>query len=204
MTDEATGHPMKATANFHRIATILGGLALTDVQGATVELDDGCEDLVRDFLRAKEERRRIFLIGNGGSASIAGHMQMDLCNRLEARAQVFNDAPVLTALANDRGYDHAFARLIELFLDAGDWLIAISSSGRSPNILSAVAVARARGGRIVTFSGFSPGNPLRSLGDFNFWVDSEAYGEVEVAHHALGHFLTDRAAEMASASPARV
>ena len=61
-------------------------------------------------------------------------------------------------------------------------LIAISSSGRSPNILAAVGAARARGCTVVTLSGFRPDNPLRALGDWNFHVPSEAYGPVEMVH----------------------
>ena len=125
---------------------------------------------------------------------------MDLCNRVGVRALVFNDPPVLTALANDHGYESAFERLISVWARPGDLLMAISSSGQSENILAAVAAGEQRGCLLLTFSGFKSDNPLRSAGDWNFYVASEAYGEVEVAHHALGHYLTDHCLELVANS----
>jgi D-sedoheptulose 7-phosphate isomerase len=118
-------------------------------------------------------------------------MQTDLCHGLGIRGLVFNDPPLLTALANDNGYENAFQRLVDLWADAGDVLVAISSSGRSANILNACAAARARGVHIVSFSGFGQDNPLRSLGDLNFYVANANYGPVESAHAVLVHHLTD-------------
>jgi D-sedoheptulose 7-phosphate isomerase len=73
----------------------------------------------------------------------------------------------------------------------GDMLIAISSSGQSVNILKAAEVARAHGMKIATFSGFQPDNLLRGRGDTNFYVNSNQYGFVEVAHHALIQAILD-------------
>jgi D-sedoheptulose 7-phosphate isomerase len=170
----------------------------TDTAGGRVDLDDAAERVVRGFLDIGAAARKVVLVGNGGSASIAGHMEMDLCNRVHIRATVFNDPPVLTALANDHGYASAFERLVGLWAEEGDCLVAISSSGASESILRAIAAARERRCAVVTLSGFEPDNPLRALGDVNFYVASREYGEVEIAHHALGHYLTDRAAGVAA------
>jgi len=78
-----------------------------------------------------------------------------------------------------------------MFADAGDVLIAISSSGRSENILRGVAAARAKGCAVITLSGFESGNPLSTLGDVNFYVPSKAYGPVEVLHHSICHCILD-------------
>lgn len=136
---------------------------------------------------------KIMLIGNGGSAALVSHMQNDLCASVGVRAMVFNEASLLTALTNDHGYAGAFRRLVELWTDAGDLLIAVSSSGKSENILQAVQAAAERGAQVITFSGFQPTNPLRSLGDLNFYIDSNSYGFVECAHMSLMHALTDLA-----------
>ena len=74
---------------------------------------------------------------------------------------------------------------------ADDLLIAISSSGQSENILRCVRAAQKAGARIVTLSGFAANNPLRALGDVNFYIPSNSYGHVELAHAALSQFLTD-------------
>ena len=183
----------EATLYFNRVARLLAETKVTDADGETHGLDDAAERAAHLMIGTREQGGKVILVGNGGSASIAGHMEMDLCNRADVRAQVFNDPPVLTALANDHGYDVAFARLIHLHAGADDVLVAISSSGQSKNILNAVDAARDHGCAVITFSGFDPDNPLRARGDLNFYIASDHYGMVEVAHHSLGHFLTDYA-----------
>ena len=75
-------------------------------------------------------------------------------------------------------------------------MLAVSSSGKSENILRAAQASKDHGCKLVTFSGFGDDNPLRQLGDMNFFVDSSVYGFVETAHAALTHFITDRAMTM--------
>lgn len=132
--------------------------------------------------------KRIFLIGNGGSAAIASHIANDLVNRrLDATALV--DAPTLTCLANDYGYESVYVRQIAACGKRGDVLIAISSSGRSANILRAVEAANILGMRTLTFTGFDVDNTLKSMGHVNVHVPSKDYGVVEVAHLALLHSI---------------
>lgn len=190
---------MRATTYFRHVGELMAAIQATRTGSAAVGLDDATAEVVQRMLDTGAAKKKIVLIGNGGSASIAGHMEMDLCNRVRVRATVFNDPPVLTALANDHGYASAFERMVGLWVESGDCLIAISSSGASENILRAVREAQRRQSTVYTFSGFQPDNPLRALGELNFYVDSREYGEVEIAHHALGHFLTDRAAEVVAA-----
>ena len=130
-------------------------------------------------------------IGNGGSASIASHQAIDYLKNGGIRALALNDSAALTCLSNDCGYAEVFAKQIEKHGRSGDMLVAISSSGQSDNILHAVEAARARRMTVVTFSGFNPDNPLRSLGDVNFYVDSDQYGFVELAHLTLIHAILD-------------
>ncbi len=138
-----------------------------------------------------EKLGKAMVIGNGGSAAIASHLQNDLCNAVGIRALAFQEPPRLTAISNDRGYGGVFEEPVELWASDGDLLIAISSSGQSANILRAVKAAQARGCHIITLSGFSAHNPLRSLGNVNLYVASQEYGYVEAAHSVLAHFLTD-------------
>lgn len=133
----------------------------------------------------------VMFVGNGGSAGIASHMAVDFSKAGGVRAVTFSDASSLTCLGNDLGYENVFAHPVALHGRAGDLLVAISSSGRSPNILGAVAAARAKGCRVLTLSGFAPDNPLRALGDMNLYVPASAYGFVEVTHLALLHAILD-------------
>ncbi len=164
---------------------------VTDLQGTQLSLDEGISATALALRSVQERSSKVLLIGNGGSAAIASHMQCDLCKAAEIRALVFNEAPFLTALSNDEGYANAFAQSVKLWAEAGDLLVAISSSGQSENILHAVSRARERGAKVVTLSGFSIDNPLRRLGDVNFYAPSREYGYVELIHSILGHLLTD-------------
>src|SRR3989338_9173856 len=113
---------------------------------------------------------KLFFIGNGASASIASHMATDFWKNAGIRALSFNDSSLLTCISNDYGYSRVFEKPIEAFAENNDILIAISSSGKSENILRAVSAAKKRRLKIITFSGFNNSNPLRSLGDINFYV----------------------------------
>lgn len=138
-----------------------------------------------------EGKNRVLVIGNGGSASIASHIVVDLWKNGGIRALAFNDASLLTCVGNDYGFEHIFEKPIGMFADEGDIVFAISSSGSSENILNGVKAAIKKNCTVVTFSGFSPDNPLRTLGHINFYVSSESYGFVETAHLAICHCIAD-------------
>ena len=135
------------------------------------------------FREAHDRKRKIILVGNGGSASIASHVAVDLTKVAGLRAITFNDDNLLTCFANDYGYEHWVEKALEYYSEPDDVAVLISSSGRSPNIVNGAAAARARALRVVTMSGFDADNPLRSSGELNFWVDSRSYNAVEMTHH---------------------
>src|SRR5690606_4937842 len=132
--------------------------------------DSGAQQAVEMILATRVAGRKAIVVGNGGSAAIASHLQCDLAKAVGMRAMVFHDAALLTALSNDEGYDRALEHNVEQWAEPGDLLFAISSSGRSANILRSVAAATDRGCRVITLSGFRADNPLRAAGDLNFHV----------------------------------
>ena len=117
---------------------------------------------------------------------------MDFWKNGGVRAIAFNDSSLLTCISNDYGYEHVFEKPVEMFVDPSDVLIAISSSGKSANILKAVEVAKSKGCFIITLSGFEANNPLRQQGHLNFYVPSKAYGFVEISHLIICHLFADR------------
>jgi D-sedoheptulose 7-phosphate isomerase len=135
------------------------------------------------------EKKKIMLVGNGGSAAIAEHIAIDFTKNAGVRAIAISGSPMITTLSNDRGFDKLFQNWIEAFANARDVLIAVSSSGESQNIHN--KEARKKDMYVVTFSSFSPANPLRKMGDVNFWVNSKSYGYVEIVHNLLLHCLND-------------
>ena len=187
---------------FQELTRILGETQVTKADGVKMSLEEGSRKAVELILKVKPSSTKIMLIGNGGSAAIVSHIQNDLCDAVGVRAIVFNEPAFLTAIANDHGYETFFNEAVKLWAEPGDLLWAVSSSGKSKNILHACQTAREKGVQIVTFSGFLPDNPLRQLGDFNFYMASESYGFVETAHAVLGHYLTDCA--MAAKQEAKI
>jgi len=144
--------------------------------------------------RVRENDRTIYLLGNGASASMASHFAADLSKNAGVRTKVFTDLSEITAIGNDIGFEHIYSLPLSRYARKGDLLIAISSSGRSPNILAAVSAAREKELTIVTLSGFDPKNPLRAGGDVNFYVPAASYGLVESCHAFILHYWMDSVA----------
>ncbi len=181
------------TASWSRkLADLLDGTLATDAAGTPIGQDRAFAAALELILAVRSAPRKVMVVGNGGSAAIASHLQTDLAHGLGVRALVFTEPSTLTAQANDHGYEQAYRNLTRLWAEPGDLMVAISSSGRSANILNACRTAREKDAGLITFSGFAPGNPLRTLGDLNFYVASSAYGAVESAHAVLIHHLTDQ------------
>jgi D-sedoheptulose 7-phosphate isomerase len=176
---------------FDTLAGLMRDAEVTDRVGQSMPLAQGF-DRVRDAAhKAHNEGNKLIYIGNGGSAAIASHLAIDFSKNGGLRSLAFNDSSALTCLGNDLGYETVFAKQLDFHARPGDLLVAISSSGKSPNILAGVATARARNCAVVTFSGFTDDNDLRRTGDINFYVRSSEYGFVEVAHLSLCHAILD-------------
>lgn len=155
------------------------------------EMEKACEAI----RRASENGFRIYVAGNGGSAAIADHLCCDwtkgtFCDGHEtiATQSLSSNVALYTAIANDYGFEVVFATQIKFFGKAGDVLVAISSSGNSPNIIKAVQAAREKGMFVIGFSGFS-GGLLSSLSDASLHANIDNYGVVEDVHQALMHIM---------------
>ncbi len=169
------------------LALLAGTLSRVEVENA------GFESAVIAAKNVRKRGGRVFFIGNGGSAAIASHMAIDWLNKAKIAAMSFNDGASLTCLANDHGYEQVFERPLLLHAQRDDLLFAISSSGRSKSILRP-ALGFMGTGTVITLSGFAPDNPLRKVGNINFYVPSDNYGIVETAHLSILHALLDRVA----------
>lgn len=137
----------------------------------------------------------VFSCGNGGSASIANHLQCDHVKGVRAATDLTprvvslsTNVELLSAIANDIGYEQVFEYQLQSQARSGDTLIAISSSGGSPNIVRALTWARDHGLRTIALTGFS-GGAARLVADVAVHVDGENYGIVEDTHQAIMHAL---------------
>jgi D-sedoheptulose 7-phosphate isomerase len=135
---------------------------------------------------------KILLCGNGGSAADAQHIAAEFTGRFErertaiAAIALTTDTSALTAIANDYGYERVFSRQVEALARPGDCLIAISTSGSSPNVLSAVTSAKAIGCKTIGMTGEN-GSKLLSVCDAAVLVPSSRTSRIQEAHIAIGH-----------------
>jgi len=162
------------------------------IRGLVSRVDDEA------FLRAASYLERlgamgnkVLLVGNGGSASICSHLAVDFTKSAGIRAINFSDPALLTCFGNDYGFTEAYSQMVQVYGDQGDVLIAISSSGASLNIVNAVRAARSLEMSVITLSGFERDNPLRKLGDINFYLGSFEYNLVENGHEQILLALCD-------------
>ena len=178
--------------NYNRnFLTLIDSIRVTDDKRNKLDTHQGIGNVCNIIKRQAEIGGKVFFIGNGGSAAIASHMAIDFWKNGGIQATAFNDSSLLTCISNDFGYDHVFEKPIEMFSNKADILFAISSSGRSENILKGVKAAKSKGCKIITLSGFSDDNPLSLMGDFNFYIPSHEYGPVEVLHQYICHYILD-------------
>lgn len=153
---------------------------------------DQAIDLFHSFLSGSFKKNgKVYVIGNGGSAGIASHFANDLLKTLKIPSLTLVDSNTLTCFSNDFGFEYVYSKPLETLAKKEDLLVAISSSGKSQNIINAVKMAKEKQMKSVTLSGFSNSNPLKILGDLNFWINKEDYGLVEVSHFFILHSVID-------------
>lgn len=182
----------KASLHWLRVLASLLDKAACKQGERSVSLETGLEALLLLWSEQTATGRSIYWIGNGGSAAMVSHLSQDVLNKCGIRSFAFNDPALLTCMANDFGYEQVFKRPLAATAQAGDLLMAVSSSGESENVVSAAADSRDLGLRLVTFSAFSPDNRLRALpADLSFHVPTTNYGHAELAHEALIHSVVD-------------
>ena len=153
------------------------------------------ERIGAELIRACEEERFIFVMGNGGSAATASHFANDLgkggMTGFPRRFKILaltDNVPLMTAWANDTAYEHIFAEQLRNFVKQGDVVIGISSSGNSPNVLNGLKLAREKGVVTIGLTGFQ-GGKMKELTDHCCIVPSTNVQHIEDAHMMLTHMI---------------
>lgn len=148
------------------------------------------------LLAARERDAQVFFIGNGGSAATASHFANDVAigsqtwDRPFRAMSLTDNVPMLTALANDYGYDEIFVRQLQTLMRPGDVVVAISASGNSPNVVKAIEYANAHGATTIGLTAFD-GGELKRLAALNVHVPTARgeYGPSEDVHMILDHLV---------------
>ncbi len=185
---------MKWSEQIAQLGTTLRSLQVSGADGEPIASDLAFESWASHAERVRSEDRTVYFVGNGASASMASHFAADLAKNGQMHTQTFTDPALMTALGNDLGYDKVYSEPLRRRARLGDMLVAISSSGKSPNILSAVETAQELGSMVVSLSAMGADNPLRASGMLNFYVAAETYGSAETSHAAILHHWMDAVA----------
>ena len=157
---------------------------------------ESVEKMINTIMDARETRKAVYFVGNGGSAATASHFANDLAIGSRASGKPFkvmsltDNNAVMTAIGNDFGYDELFSKQLEAYLQDGEIVVAISASGNSPNVIKAIEYAKSRNCTTIGLTGFS-GGKLREIVDINLHVPSEKgeYGPVEDVHMIFDHII---------------
>lgn len=176
---------------FHELNAAISDCSYTTCKNSVLSENEALETIFHLLSKTVAQNGIIYVIGNGGSTGIASHFSNDLMKALGIPSQTLFDSNLMTCLSNDLGYDQVFSYPLQKLLKPADLLVAISSSGKSTNILNAAKVALTRSSKLVTYSGFLADNPLRQMGDLNFHIPRSDYGLVESAHFFLLHTIVD-------------
>jgi D-sedoheptulose 7-phosphate isomerase len=170
---------------------------INDLQQALLRLPQETIHQAIDVLHeARLNDRQVFILGNGGSASTASHFACDLAKNTRVpgwpsfRVLPFTDnMALMTAYANDEGYENVFSQQLACFVRAADIVIGISTSGNSPNVLNAVKLANKAGATTIGMTGFD-GGQLAGLVDIDLHVQSNRIEQVEDIHLMFEHVIT--------------
>jgi D-sedoheptulose 7-phosphate isomerase len=158
-------------------------------------------DVSRLIADAMNNGSKLLLFGNGGSACDASHIAAEFINRFQRERPAFpaialnTDMAVLTSIANDYDYSTIFERQLKALAQEGDVVIAISTSGNSPNVIKAVETATRKGLKVVALTG-AKGDKLASISDYVFAVPSNDTARIQETHITLAHVLCQMVEEI--------
>ena len=155
---------------------------LLELEKKKLEINLGYIEQATKLILKLNKKNKIILAGNGASASISSHISIDFTKAARIRAINFNEANLLTCFSNDFGYENWIKKALDYYAFKDDIMILVSSSGRSKNIINAAKFAKKRRMKIITLSGLNIKNPLKKIGDINFFVNSKNYNVVETTH----------------------
>ena len=158
-------------------------------------LDEGhIIDEYKKYYEAYEAHEKFILIGNGGSNSAAGHIAQDMTKRGGKKALAFTDASMLTCFMNDFGVDKAYSKFLEYYAEADTFVILISSSGESNNIIESVRWCQAKNLRYGVLTAFGDRNTVRTMSPdavFNYYIPTQSYGVAECLHQIFLHGVVE-------------
>ena len=179
-----------------RIAEILRQSARVHEEAAAT-LTEAIKQAAQMIIQALEQGGKVAFCGNGGSAADAQHFASELIGQFQIDERrplpaiaLTTDTSILTSLSNDFGYRHVFSKQVEALLQPGDVLVALTTSGNSPNCLEAVKAARERDVRTIALTG-AGGGAIADMADLCIAVPVEQTARIQETHITIGHILCE-------------
>ena len=148
------------------------------------------EDEFQKYQQAFRDHQRIIILGNGGSSSVASHISQDYMKFEGKKVSILSDPSMITMLSNDFGYENAYQKFLEYYVEDNTLVVVISSSGESTNMINCMDYCEEHGISYGVLTGFHPHNTLRRNAQYakwNYHVDSDSYGVVERVHQIFLH-----------------
>ena len=145
------------------------------------------------LLKLKKNKASLYFFGNGASSSFANHMALDFMKNGKIISKSLSDSALLTAISNDYSYDDSFVEFVKMNnITKDDFVISISSSGNSPNIVNLLKYCRKSNIESLTLSGLKPNNDSIKIGTYSIYVPMKTYGIVECCHQIFLHMILDK------------
>lgn len=147
--------------------------------------------------KLRDTKSKIYFFGNGASAAFANHMALDFSKNGKILSRSLSDSALLTALSNDYSYENAMLEFLKIEgVSQDDFIITISSSGNSPNIISVLNYCKENNIKSLSLSGLKKDNKSILLADFSIYVPMKTYGMVECIHQIFLHLILDESMEI--------
>ena len=157
-----------------------------DISKLLKEVDTNLINKIVELIKKTIELdNKIYIVGNGGSSSIASHISVDFVKVARVKSETFNNSNIITCFANDYGHDNWVKEAIKAYCSKDDLIIIISSSGESPNMVNAAKFCYENNYDLITFTGFEKNNEVSKFGKINFYVNSHEYNYIEMTHHII-------------------
>lgn len=168
---------------------------LNDLSSLIIPDDEILEKLTKIkevLLNTSKNNGKVMIFGNGGSAAISSHVSVDLTKNAKIKSLNFNEADLITCFSNDYGYDNWIVKTLEIFANKNDFIILLSASGNSLNMIKAAKFCIKKKINFFSITGFNKSNKLNKLSKHFVWIDSYSYNKVELAQLMILLFCVDK------------
>lgn len=149
------------------------------------------KQLFNSIKKLKKSKNKLILLGNGGSAATAAHLMVDFTKQAKIKAINFNETSLITAFANDYGFENWVKKALDFYADKGDIVLLISVSGESPNLKNALKFCKKNKIKTVSLTGKNKKNYLNKNSNLAVHINSNAYNIVENAHIIILTYIVD-------------